>query len=232
MAKGVIYVMNTCVDGLVKIGKTRSDQFENRMSFLEKNGYRRIGVLTRTFAIEVEDYSEKEKLIHEIFSKSRVGDTELFSIDVNLVIQLMASLDGKIIYPEEESKTEIFEQATEAVQSKNGTIPNGVYKLHSKDSAAKRYCIATMVVNDGKITVKAGAVLGTLRKLTVKGWLEKRNSLTVKGNVVQEDFICDAPSMAASIVCGHNKDGWLAWKNANGEAIDIYRQKETDNADE
>ena len=48
--------MDTCVDGLVKIGKTGIDNFEQRMTYLENNGYRRISVLTREFAIEVEDY--------------------------------------------------------------------------------------------------------------------------------------------------------------------------------
>ena len=37
MAKGIIYLMTTVVPGLVKIGKTGTDQFENRMKFLESN---------------------------------------------------------------------------------------------------------------------------------------------------------------------------------------------------
>ena len=82
MAKGIIYLMSTCVDGLVEIGKSGLDNYEQRMSHLERDGYHRISVLKREFAIEVEDYDEKEKLLHEIFSKSRVGDSELFSVDM------------------------------------------------------------------------------------------------------------------------------------------------------
>ena len=108
MAKGIIYLMDTCVDGLVKIGKTGIDNFEQRMTYLENNGYRRISVLTREFAIEVEDYDEKEKLLHELFSKSRVGNSELFSLDIDLVKQLMSSFEGKVVYPKDESKNEIF----------------------------------------------------------------------------------------------------------------------------
>ena len=104
MSKGIIYVMNTCVDGLVKIGKTGIDNFEQRMTQLENNGYRRIAVLTREFAIEVEDYDAKEKLLHELFSKSRVGNSELFSVDINLVKQLRSSLEGKVIYSKDEKK--------------------------------------------------------------------------------------------------------------------------------
>ncbi len=67
MAKGIIYLMSTVVSGLIKIGKTGNDQFENRMRFLENNGYANITGLKREFAIEVDGYDEKEKLIHDIF---------------------------------------------------------------------------------------------------------------------------------------------------------------------
>lgn len=102
MAKGIIYLMSTVVDGLIKIGQT--DNYENRMRFLEKNGYCNVVGLKREFAIEVEDYIEKEKLIHNIFSKSRLGDTELFSVDLDLAKQLLSAFDGNIIYPKEKSK--------------------------------------------------------------------------------------------------------------------------------
>ena len=69
MAKGIIYVMKTCVKGLIKIGKTRSDNFEQRMSHLENNGYGNVTGLVREYAIETDNYDEKERLIHEIFSK-------------------------------------------------------------------------------------------------------------------------------------------------------------------
>lgn len=42
MTKGIIYLMTTVVSGLIKIGKTGNDQFENRMRFLESNGYANI----------------------------------------------------------------------------------------------------------------------------------------------------------------------------------------------
>ena len=42
MEKGIIYLMTTVVNGLIKIGKTGNDQFENRMRFLESNGYANI----------------------------------------------------------------------------------------------------------------------------------------------------------------------------------------------
>lgn len=63
MAKGIIYVMTTVVPGLVKIGKTGLNNFEQRMYNLEKNGYSNVVGLKRAFAIEVDDYDEKEALL-------------------------------------------------------------------------------------------------------------------------------------------------------------------------
>lgn len=108
--KGIIYVMTTVVPGLIKIGKTGLENFESRMYNLERNGYSNVAGLKRKFAIEVEDYSEKEMLLDDIFSKSRVPNTELFALDVDLVVQLLSSFDGKQIYPETQSKEEVERQ--------------------------------------------------------------------------------------------------------------------------
>ena len=69
MAKGILYVMTTVVDGLIKIGKTGSSNFESRMYNLERNGYANVTGLKRRFAIEVEDYDAKEELLDTIFEK-------------------------------------------------------------------------------------------------------------------------------------------------------------------
>ena len=108
MAKGIIYVMKTVVPGLIKIGKTGINNFEGRMATLERNGYSNITGMKRYFAIEVEDYDEKEVMLDEIFSKSRVEDTELFALDVDLVVQLLSSFDGVQVYPETISKEEML----------------------------------------------------------------------------------------------------------------------------
>ena len=42
MARGIIYVMTTVVPGLIKIGKTGLNNFDSRMSTLERNGYANI----------------------------------------------------------------------------------------------------------------------------------------------------------------------------------------------
>ncbi len=90
MAKGIIYVMTTVVPGLIKIGKSGTENFESRMYQLERNGYFNVVGLQRKFAIEVEDYNEKEQLLDEIFDKSRVPNSELFALDADMVVQLLS----------------------------------------------------------------------------------------------------------------------------------------------
>ena len=124
--------MTTVVSGLIKIGKTGNEQFENRMRFLESNGYANITGLKRVFAIEVDEYDDKEKLIHDIFSKSRISNTELFALDIETAKSLLASLDGKQIYPKDKTKKEVFEESTEEIKLKTDTgfIPDGEYFLN------------------------------------------------------------------------------------------------------
>ena len=73
--------MTTAVSGLIKIGKTGARNYPERMRFLEANGYYNVAGLRRFFAIELEDYDDKESLLHEIFSKHQVGNSELFALD-------------------------------------------------------------------------------------------------------------------------------------------------------
>ena len=40
----IIYIMTTSVSGLIKIGKTWLNNYEERMRFLESNGYYNVGV--------------------------------------------------------------------------------------------------------------------------------------------------------------------------------------------
>ncbi len=152
MAKGVLYVMTTVVDGLVKIGKTGTANFESRMYTLERNGYANVAGLKRQFAIEVDDYDEKEALLDSIFSKSQVPGTELFALDINQVIQLLSSFDGKVIYPKTEDKESVFDEATDKVnkQSEPGDrksrfrfsevgIPVGAELRFTQDNSIKVY---------------------------------------------------------------------------------------------
>lgn len=113
MAKGIVYIMTTAVSGLIKIGKTGSGNYQDRMRFLESNGYYNVAGLKRFFAIELNDYDDKEDLIHEIFSKHQVGSSELFALDQDLARQLLISFEGRVIYPEKVNKEREFDKITQ-----------------------------------------------------------------------------------------------------------------------
>ena len=222
MAKGIIYVCSTAVDGLIKIGRTTD--FQSRMKFLEDNGYRNVTGLKRQFAIELENHEEIEQLLDDLFAKNRVGNTELFSLELNKIIQLLTSFSGKQIYPTDETKQEVFEKATELVQTK--LIPDGEYTLSRKIKELNRNVVAKMVVNNGKIFLKSGSMIAPYKEYKTPMWIEIRKVMKIDGNgVLIEDVECSAPSMAAALVVGQSANGWTSWKNEDNQVIDIYRRK-------
>ncbi|KFI65956.1 GIY-YIG nuclease family protein [Bifidobacterium cuniculi] len=124
--------MSTAVSGLVKIGKTGTGNYRERMRFLEGNGYANATGLKREFAIEVEDYDAKEQRIDEIFAKARVGTGELFALDVDLAKQLLAAFEGTQVHPplSRESKEKVFTRAVDRHRrhAEVRCIPDGTYR--------------------------------------------------------------------------------------------------------
>lgn len=106
--------MTTAVSGLIKIGKTNTANYPERMRVLEANGYYNVAGLKRFFAIELSDFDDKEALLHEIFSKHQVGNSELFALEQDLVRQLLLSFDGTVIYPDKINKEIEFDAVTAA----------------------------------------------------------------------------------------------------------------------
>lgn len=225
MARGIIYVMTTVVPGLIKIGKTGLNNFDSRMSTLERNGYANITGLKRYFAIEVDDYDEKEIMLDEIFSKSRVVNTELFALDVDLVVQLLSSFDGGQVYPETLSKEEMFDEATEKRQVKGdwSKIPDGLYYFQGKRRGFGKIT-ATMKVENGDFIVLKGSMCAPSED---KWQPESRRNAQIENNILQEDVVCHSPSTAAHVVRGKATNGWAVWKNADGVSIDEFRKRES-----
>ncbi len=233
--KGIIYVMTSAVPGLIKIGKTGTTNFEQRMYNLERNGYCNITALKRVFAIEVEAYDEKEKLLHTIFEKSRVADTEMFALDVSIAIRLLSSFDGKIIYPKMETKEEVFEEAVESSQSKG--IPNGKYYFKKKKKSDNNKLVsATVVIHDSKWTLLKGSVLGiTEDKGTTKKSRAVRELLSLdKNGKLLEDYELGecTPSFAGDVVMNQSINGWDDWHNEKDEPVDIYRRGSNSDTEE
>jgi hypothetical protein len=142
MSKGVIYITTTSVTGLIKIGKTQTTQFESRMAVLEQNGYWNVNGLKRFFAVEVDDYDAKEKLLHTVFSKSQVASSELFALDKNLAKEMLMSFDGKIIFPYTEEKSKLKRNRTKSNLSfKSLGIPIGSILVFVGDESL---CVKTV----------------------------------------------------------------------------------------
>jgi len=173
--KGIVYIMTTVVDGLIKIGQTGSQNYQERMRHLESNGYYNVSGLKRFFAIELEDYIYKENLLKEIFNKHRVADSELFALDYDLVRQLLLSFEGKVIYPKDIDKEKEFDELAKSREQsakfsfyKKG-IQNGeeIVFIADKDITAK-------VV--GERDVEYGGQIYKLSPLTLKIYQQKGNS--------------------------------------------------------
>ena len=217
--------MTTVVPGLIKIGKTGTSNFESRMYQLERHGYSNVVGLKRHFAIEVDDYDEKEQLLQSIFSKSKLENSELFALDVNLAVQLLSSFEGKQIYPKDATKDEVFDEASDKRGS--AVIPDGIYYLNRKIKAWGNNANGTMQVKNGKFIVLKGSVCCPLRG---KGWTstkqidQKRESSAFDGDMLKEDVEFTSPSLAAAFITYKPENGWTEWKTAEGKPIDIYRK--------
>jgi predicted transport protein len=127
--------MTTAIKGLVKIGKTGTSNFEGRMATLENNGYYNTVGLKRALAVEVEDYYQKEQLVHTLLGKSRVGASELFAVDIELVQQLLLAFEGDLIYPKNKDKDQMFEQSADSTNAlaKRRSIENASYPKTPSD---------------------------------------------------------------------------------------------------
>lgn len=227
MDKGVIYIMATAVPGLIKIGKTGTLNYETRMYNLEHDGYRNVTALKRAFAIEVDNYNDKESMLHRIFEKSRLSDTELFALDINIAIQLLSSFDGTVIFPKTETKQEIFGDAADSSKSK--LIPDGTYRFQRKKMSDNKTVQATAIIDNGRWTIVKGSVLGITEDVGVSQRGKSiRASLPLdsNGRLLEDVELGEcSPSFAGSIVMNQSNNGWTDWKNENGQPIDIYRNK-------
>lgn len=223
--------MTTAVPGLIKIGKTATNNYEQRMYSLEHDGYRNVTALKRAFAIEVEDYDKKEALLHTIFEKSQVHDTELFAVDINIIIQLLSSFEGTMVYPKSEDKEELFVKATENTTSH--LIPDGTYVFDRRKKSDNARVTAKANVTNGCWCILKGARFGINEDAGIpQKARDLRATLPIDSNGVLLDDVnlgmC-TPSFAGSLVINQTCDGWVAWKTLEGKPLDIYRTKKDSN---
>ncbi len=220
MAKGVLYIMTTVVDGLIKIGKTQTSQYDKRMYQLESNGYKNVTGLKRKFAIEVDDYSEKEMLLHKIFDRSRVPNTELFALDPELAVSLLSALEGTQIFPEvtEQTKEQVFNEASESVS--NSSVPNGTYYMQRKIKSNNKTIKATMQVKNGKFKVLAGSDFCPVNSDNISNnMIKRRSKAKIKAGKLASDEEFNSASYAAVFVLGNAENGLVKWKDKDGKTL-------------
>jgi hypothetical protein len=177
--KGIIYIMTTAVSGLIKIGQTRTGNYPERMRNLEANGYYNVAGLKRVFAIELEEYTEKESLLKEIFSKHQVGNSELFALEYDLVRQLLLSFEGKIIYPETKDKGKELDKISKT-REQNERFSFYRKGLKNGDEVVFREDKTVVATVCGEREVEYGGQIWKLSPLTYKLY-EERGKLTPSG---------------------------------------------------
>lgn len=178
--------MTTAVSGLIKIGQTGVGNYQERMRFLEANGYYNVSGLNRFFAIELEDYRDKENLLHDIFNKHQVGESELFALDQELIKQLLLSFKGRVVYPENIDQEKEFDIVSNVRKEsrlfsfyKKG-LKNGDEVVFKDDSS-----IVVKIV--GEREVEYGGQIWKLSPLTYKLY-ELRGELNKSGAYAGADY--------------------------------------------
>lgn len=167
MEEGIIYIMTTVMPDIIKIGRTEEKQYKERMRNLEENGHRQLNGLKRCFAIKVSNYKNIEKLLQDTFYQQRIGKTEYFCLDPELVMRLLTAFNGKIIYPADNDTKKEFKALTETNEK------NNLFKFSKK--GIKEGSIITFI-KDKTITAK---VVGD-REVEYNGNVWKLSSLVRK----------------------------------------------------
>lgn len=95
-------------------------------------------------------------------------------MDIDLVVQLLSSFDGKQVYPEFVTKEEVFDEVTKERQIKSdwAMIPDGEYYLseNKKDFGKIQ---AKTVVENGVFTVLQGSICAP----TKEGWIPEARKM-------------------------------------------------------
>ena len=117
---GIIYILtNEAMPGLIKIGKTKN--IKERLQKLDTTGVPLPFKLH--YAIEVEDYEQKEKFLHRGLSKFRVRtNREFFKFEPEDAMALLQAIGGKEVSLEYRDVA-IDEKGKEIIEDYNDRLP-------------------------------------------------------------------------------------------------------------
>ena len=136
MAKEIIYLMSTLMDGLIKIGKI--DNFENRMRLLENNGYRNITGLKREF--------DKDGLTISMYEYASFEQTGMIGSTITLNDSRTDVVRGDIVLYNS-SQISIFHANSSLSYTKLGRI--NISKSELADLLVTDAVIVTMMLKKG-----------------------------------------------------------------------------------
>lgn len=105
-------------------------------------------------------------------------------------------------------------------------IPDGEYFWGRRIKSLDIIPHAILVVKDGKMFLKSGSFVAPEAERTTK-MKNAFNNLKLKDGFLIEDVPVKSVSTAGTIVRGKETDGWISWKDKDGNYIDIYRKKDT-----
>ena len=146
---------------------------------------------------------------------------------MNIAVQLLSSFEGAVIYPKEESKEEIFTEATD--NNNSLLIPDGTYTFKRRKKSDGKLVKATVVISGGRWKLLKGSSLGISEGPGVSTKAKGvRIRLPLDNNgILLDDFDLGecSPSHAGVVVMNQSINGWASWKNTEGQPVDIYRQR-------
>ena len=149
-----------------------------------------------------------------IKSLEKVNATLLRSEDaltINIIIQLLSSFEGTMVYPKSEDKEDLFVKATENTSSH--LIPDGTYVFDRLKKSDKARVIAKANVNNGCWCILKGARFEIHEGVGIS---QKARDFRATLPIVSYGVLLDdvdlgmcTLSFAGSLVINQSCDGWI-----------------------
>lgn len=105
--------------------------------------------------------------------------------------------------------------------------------IYHMSSTKTDYDARGMVVPDGFVVLKGSRISdGVANSFKDKGYNKLREALIANGTIVDRvftrDYLFDSYSASSGVVQGHNSNGWIEWRTADGRTLDDVMNKNPD----
>ena len=234
MAKGYIYIMtNTQLRNLVKIGF--ATDVERRRKQLSTTA---LPEPYEVYATYQTSGNLEDKKLHDLIDrlgKCRVNkNREFFKMNKEKAYALLediATISGTLnrlklnknhssqILDTKKQKAKASRES-KSVKEDITSIPNGIYYLE-RDVQGFGKVKGRMQVKNNKFIVLKGACCAPYKRT----WIPRAiKQAIIENNILQNDVVCNSPSLAGTVVMGNTINGWSCWKTKDGKMIDVFRK--------